>query len=87
MRANGTYTMTGFTQEPGRRDGRHVLRRVARSSTTRRSTTSGLSKRGYWLDTSKIMLMCMEDEWMHKHTPARPHNQFLMYRSSRRPAS
>jgi hypothetical protein len=41
----------------------------------------GLSKRGYWLDTSKLMLMCMEDEWMHKHTPARPYNQFLMYRS------
>ena len=41
----------------------------------------GCRKRGYWLDTSKIMLMCMEDEWMHKHTPARPYNQFLMYRS------
>jgi hypothetical protein len=41
----------------------------------------GLSKRAYWIDTKKIMLMCMEDEWMHKHTPARPYDKFLMYRS------
>jgi hypothetical protein len=80
MRANGTYSMTGFTKS---QDGAMGDMYFAGSPIVYDPTLDdlGLSKRGYWIDTSKIMLMVMEDEWMHKHTPARPHNQFLMYRS------
>jgi hypothetical protein len=80
MRANGTYSMTGFTKS---QDGAMGDMYFSGTPIIYDPTLDdlGLSKRGYWLDTSKIMLMCMEDEWMHKHTPARPYNQFLMYRS------
>ena len=80
MRANGTYTVSGFqkSQDGAMGDMYFDGSKVVYDPTL---DDMGLSKRAYWLDTSKIMLMCMEDEWMHKHTPARPHNQFLMYRS------
>jgi hypothetical protein len=39
------------------------------------------SKFGYWFDTRRIFLMSMEDEWRKDHVPARPANQFVMYRS------
>ena len=80
IRANGNYSMDGFK---GTQDGAMGDMKFAGSSIIYDPTLDdmGLSKRGYWLDTSKIGLYVMEDEWMHKHTPARPHNQFLMYRS------
>ncbi len=40
-----------------------------------------LSKRCYWVDSKNIFLMKMDGEWRKQHTPARPYNQFLMYRS------
>lgn len=39
------------------------------------------SKRCYWLDSKNVFLMKMAQEWRKQHTPARPHNQFLMFRS------
>ena len=80
MRANGSYSQTGFTKS---QDGSMGEMYFAGSQVLYDPTLDdlGLQKRGYWLDTSKVFLECMEDEWMHKHTPARPHNQFLMYRS------
>ena len=39
-----------------------------------------LSKRCYILDTSKICLYVMDGEDMKRHTPARPHDQYVMYR-------
>lgn len=80
MRANGTYTMNGFqkSQDGAMGDMYFDGSKVVYDPTL---DDMGKSKRAYWIDTSKIILMCMEDEWMHKHTPARPHNQFLMYRS------
>lgn len=41
----------------------------------------GLSKRAYIFDTRTIMLMAMEDEWRRKHTPSRPADQFVLFRS------
>ncbi len=80
MRANGSYSMTGFSKD---QDGSMGDMYFGKSQIIYDPTLDdlGFSKRGYWLDTKKLMLMVMEDEWMHKHTPARPHNQFLMYRS------
>ena len=80
IRANGSYSIVGFGKN---QDGSMGDMNFDGSPIVYDPTLDdlGLSKRGYWLDTSKIMLMCMEDEWMHKHTPARPHNQFLIYKS------
>jgi hypothetical protein len=80
IRANGNYSMTGFTRN---QDGSMGDMYFAGTEVIYDPTLDdlGLAKRAYWLDTSKLMLMCMEDEWMHKHTPARPANQFIMYRS------
>lgn len=41
----------------------------------------GLAKRCYILDPSKIYLYAMEGEDMKRHTPARPHDKYVMYRS------
>jgi hypothetical protein len=80
IRANGNYSMTGFTKN---QDGSMGDMSFGGTEVNYDPTLDdlGLSKRCYWLDTKKIMLMCMEDEWMHRHTPARPSNQFVMFRS------
>jgi hypothetical protein len=80
LRANGSYTVAGFTKD---QDGSMGDMYFGSSQVIYDPTLDdlGFSKRGYWLDTSKIMLMAMEDEWMHKFTPPRPSNQFVMYKS------
>lgn len=80
IRANGNYSMTGFNKS---QDGAMGDMYFAGSEVVYDPTLDdlGLSKRAYWLDTKKIGLMVMEDEWQHQHTPARPANQFIMYRS------
>jgi len=80
MRANGSYSMTGFTKN---QDGSMGDMYFSGSPIVYDPTLDdlGLAKRGYWLDTSKIGIYAMEDEWMHKHTPARPADKFIMYRS------
>lgn len=40
-----------------------------------------MSKRCYWLDMKNIQLMKMDSEWRKDHTPARPADQFILYRS------
>jgi hypothetical protein len=80
IRANGNYSMTGFNNS---QDGSMGSMQFAGTEVVYDPTLDdmGLSKRAYWFDSKKIGLYCMEDEWMHRHTPARPANQFLMYRS------
>jgi hypothetical protein len=80
IRANGNYSMTGFTKN---QDGSMGQMYFAGTEVVYDPTLDdlGLSKRAYWFDSKKVGLMCMEDEWMHKHTPARPYDRFLMYRS------
>lgn len=41
----------------------------------------GYSDRCYVIDTSKIRLMVMEGEDMKEHSPARPHNRYVIYKS------
>ena len=81
IRANGNYSHDRLHQEPGRIDGIDMSFGGTEVIYDPTLDDMGLSKRAYWIDSKKIMLMVMEDEWMHKHTPARPYNQFLMYRS------
>lgn len=80
MRANGYYTQTGFK---GSRDG--AMGPMLFDGTTVQYDPTlddlGLAKRGYWFDSTHIMLMKMEAEWRKTHTPARPANQFVLYRS------
>lgn len=43
--------------------------------------TTNFAKRCYMLDSSKIVLRYMEGEKMKRHSPARPADQYVMYRS------
>lgn len=80
IRANGNYSMTGFNKN---QDGSMGSMQFGGTDVVYDPTLDdlGLSKRAYWFDSKKIMVMCMEDEWMHRHTPARPPDKFIMYRS------
>jgi hypothetical protein len=40
-----------------------------------------LSKRCYWFSNKDIFLEKMDQEWKRQHDPARPYNQFVVYRS------
>lgn len=80
VRANGLYSMNGFT----------ASRDVAVGGITYMGTEFeydptlddlGLSKRCYWWDPKRLFLMKMTDEWRKDHTPARPANQFVLYKS------
>lgn len=79
-RANAIYSTDGVT---GSQD-------VSIGSTKYLGTTfaydptlddMGMSKRCYWIDTSKIFLMAMDGEWRKQHSPARPADKFIVYKS------
>jgi hypothetical protein len=80
IRANGNYSMTGFT---GPQDGKMGQVKFGPTVVEYDPTLDdlGLNKRGYWWDPRHIYLMKMDGEWDHKFTPARPYNQFVMYKS------
>ena len=80
LRANGNYTMTGFT---GPQDGSMGALKFMNTTIEYDPTLDDLnhSKRGYWWDPRHIYLMKQDGEWDHKFTPARPYNQFVMYKS------
>jgi len=80
MRANGLYSNSGFK---GTQDGSMGGMAFAGTEFQYDPTLDDLSlpKRCYWIDTSNIFIEAMTGEWLHQHTPARPANQFLMYRS------
>jgi hypothetical protein len=80
IRANGNYSMTGFNKS---QDGAMGQMQFAGQDVTYDPTLDdlGLSKRAYWFDSKKIMMMCMTDEWLHRHSPARPADKFILYRS------
>jgi hypothetical protein len=80
IRANGNYSMTGFTKNQDGSMGDMYFNGIQINYDPTLDDL-GLSKRSYWIDTKKVGLMCMEDEWMHRHTPARPFDKFLIYRS------
>ncbi len=80
LRANGNYTMTGFT---GPQDGSMGSLKFMNTTVEYDPTLDDLghSKRLYWWDPRHIYLMKEDGEWDHKFTPARPYNQFVMYKS------
>lgn len=80
IRANGNYSMTGFS---GSQDGSMGQMRFMNTTIEYDPTLDdlGKSKRGYWWDPRHIYLMKQDGEWDHKFTPARPYNQFVMYKS------
>lgn len=80
IRANGGYSDTGFNKSI---DGAVGDLSFAGQKIVYDPTLDdlGLAKRAYWFDSKRIFLMAMENEWRKNHVPARPSNQFVMYRS------
>jgi hypothetical protein len=80
LRANGNYSMTGFT---GPQDGSMGSLKFMNCTIEYDPTLDdlGRSKFAYWFDPRHIYLMKQDGEWDHKFTPARPYNQFVMYKS------
>lgn len=80
MRANGFFSMNGFR---GTQDGSMGGLTFDGSPVQYDPTLDdlGLSKRAYWFDPDHIYLAKMEGEWNRQHTPSRPFNQFVTYRS------
>lgn len=80
MRSNGYYSINGFrgTQDAAMGGMKFMGQDVVYDPTL---DDLGLSKRAYWLDSNAIKLMKMQNEWKRQHTPARPSNQFVLYRS------
>lgn len=80
MRANGYYSMNGFR---GKQDG--AMGGLTFDGVTIQYDPTlddlSLSKRGYWFDSRHLYLMKMQNEWRRQHTPSRPPNQFVLYRS------
>lgn len=81
IRANGIYTQTGFAS--GSRDISVGSLNFMGIEFVYDPTMDdlNLSKRCYLLDLNNVFLMKMENEWRKTHTPARPANQFVLYRS------
>jgi hypothetical protein len=80
IRANGTYSVTGFTDS---QDASMGSMKFMGTTFTYDPTLDdlNLSKRCYWLDTNAIRLFAMDQEWRKDHTPSRPAAQFVIYRS------
>lgn len=80
LRANGNYSMSGFT---GTQDGSMGQLKFGNTTIEYDPTLDdlGRSKFAYWWDPRHIYLMKQEGEWDHRFTPARPYNQFVMYKS------
>lgn len=80
MRANGNYSDNGFSQGGDVSIGGLRYKNVPIQYDPTLDSLS-LAKRAYWFDSRHIYLMKMENEWNKQHTPARPFNKFVLYRS------
>jgi hypothetical protein len=81
LRANGIYTQTGFAS--GSTDISVGKLNFMGTEFVYDPTLDdlNLSKRCYLLDMKNIKLMKMDNEWHKEHTPARPADQFILYKS------
>jgi hypothetical protein len=80
VRANGNYSMTGFA--PARDISLGELNYMGTPFQYAPTLDDlGFAKRCYWFDPKKIFLVKMTEEWRKDHTPARPANQFVLYKS------
>jgi len=88
LRSRGYYTQNGFSRRNDISVGDITYEGVVFKydptmddiGTTLGGTTS-YAKRCYLIDTSKLNFMYMEGEKMKRHSPARPADQYVMYRS------
>lgn len=80
IRANGNYSMTGYS---GSQDGAMGSVKFGGVNIEYDPTLDdlGRQKYGYWWDPRHIYLMKQDGEWDHRFTPARPYNQFVLYKS------
>lgn len=80
MRANGSYSMTGFT---GSQDG--AMGEVKFKGLTLEYDPTldnmGRAKFCYMWDERNIVLRTLEGDWKRPRTPARPFNQFVLHKS------
>jgi hypothetical protein len=80
LRANGNYSMTGFS------GGKDIsVGQISYMGTDFEYDPTldalGKSKRCYWFDSRDIYLVAMQDEWRHQHSPERPPDKYVIYRS------
>jgi hypothetical protein len=80
MRANGYYSDSGFTGGGDLSMG-GIKFKGTQIQYDPWLDNNGKSKYGYWIDTKRVFLMKMENEWRRQHNPARPHDQFVVHRS------
>jgi hypothetical protein len=80
-RANGFYSMTGFSSSQDISSGDIILPGGAKVVYDPTLDDLGFQKRLYWFDPKTVFLMAMEDEWRSDHTPARPYNIFVLFKS------
>ena len=80
LRANGQYSDTGYS---GGKDVSVGNLSFMGQQITYDPTLDdlGKSKRAYWFDSRRVFLMGMDNEWRKDHSPSRPANQFVLYRS------
>lgn len=79
LRANGNYSMTGFTgtQDASMGDLAYKGCVIRHDSAL---DVAGLSKRAYWIDTNAVQMYAMDGEWERTHTPQRPTDKMVLYR-------
>ena len=80
LRANGNYSMQGFA------GGKDVsVGKISYMGTDFEYDPTldalGKQKRCYWYDSRDIYLVAMQDEWRHQHSPDRPPDKYVIYRS------
>lgn len=88
LRARGYYTDAGFARGNDIKHGDLTFGGLVFKydptmddiGTTLGGTTN-FAKRAYVIDSSKLHLYYMENEKMKRHSPARPYNQYVMYRA------
>jgi hypothetical protein len=82
LRAKGNYTLDGWANTPtdGAIDG--VKFKGLQVVYAPVMDDLGLSKKLYAIDTDAIRLQVMQNQDLVKHTPARPENQFVLFRST-----
>ena len=79
----GIYTQQGFVNRGKNDIGMADIAMVGVGTFTYDPTLDdmGMSDRAYFIDTSKIRLFVMEGEDMKEHSPARPHDRYVIYKS------
>lgn len=80
MRANGLYSQSGFTGGGDVAMG-DVMFKGMKIVHDPWLDDNSLAKRGYLIDTSAIFLNKLEGEWKRMHSPDRPADKFVVYRS------